>query len=195
MRIVLILLILLSLVMTSCFFGSTLNFTEEDAAGKPNLVPNGDMENGLYGIYKREALPEHWMVLQTPRQPDAAAWEASQGSDDSRCIRLYAGPTQLSLISESFDISPQKGYYNCVWLKTDTRNMEEVECRFIAFDADGNTVNQFSQRVSPGKSWQKVEFNAAFFKKTARYGRIMIVLPPQPERKVWVDGVSSFNVL
>jgi len=191
----LLLVCLLSVLLASCFFGSTLNLSEKDVAGKPNLVPNGDLENGLYGVFKREALPEHWMLMQSPRDPDAAAWEEGRGCQDSRCLRLKCGQNRLSLISDSFDISPQAAYYNHVWLKTDTDNDEEVECLFLAFDLDGNTVNQFSQRVTPGKSWTKVEFNASFFKKTARFGRIMIVLPPQPERRVWVDGIGSYHAL
>ncbi|MCD4827984.1 MAG: hypothetical protein K8R90_00955 [Candidatus Cloacimonetes bacterium] len=195
MRLLIICGLSLSLLLSACFFGSTLNFTEADAVGKPNLVPNGGFEHGIYGIYKRDTLPEHWMVLQTPRQPDASAWEEGNGYNSARYIRLNAGRTRLSLISDSFDLIPQAGYYNHVWLKTDLDNGEEVECRFIAFDVEGNTVNQFTQRVVPSAKWTRVEFNAAFFKKTARYGRIMVVVQPQPERRIWIDNIGSYNVL
>lgn len=194
MRFALLLLVSLVLLLSSCFFGSTLEFGAKDAAGQPNLVPNGDLELGLYGVYKRENLPEHWMVLQNPRDPDAVAWEDSDGHIDSRCLRLYTGDTKLSLISDSFDISPQSAYYNRLWIKTDHDIDEEIECRFIAFDMSGETVNQFTEHVIPSTKWTCVEFNAVFFKKAARYGRIMVILPPQTKRRIWVDAFGCYNV-
>ena len=195
MRIALVFLTTLTLLLTSCFFGSTLNFDEEDAQGLPNLVPNGDLEEGLYGVYKRENLPEHWMILQNPRDPEATAWEADRGLGDSRCLRLMAGSTRLTLISDSFEIYPTAAYYNHIWVKTDIDTGEEIECRFIAFDENSETVNQFTVNIVPKTTWKKVEFNAAFFKKTARFGRLMVVLPPQSGRRVWVDGIGSYNVV
>ncbi|GEM_PF-4800458 len=192
-RTVLGLLILSLFLLAGCFFGSTLNVSQDDVRGKPNLVVNGDMEEGLYGIYKREALPEHWMVL--PHVDNATAWEETQGQAGSRCIRLQAGSTRFSLISDSFPITASAAYYNRLWLKTDHDNGEEVEVRFMVFDDAGNTLNQFTQRVEPATDWTLVEFSTSFFKKTARFGRIMLVIPPQAQRYIWVDGVGSYQAV
>ena len=192
MRKFIILVSYFSIIMfTGCFFGSTLNFSEKDAEGKENLVFNPDFEGGEYNYNE---VPLGWMVLNKTKPEAVVTWDSEIAHSGEKSVCVSIENSEVSLISEAFDINFQFAYYNRLFLMSDKWTGEGITCYFVTFDENGKIRNEISQKTSLQTEWSKLEFSTGFFKKEAKYARIVINFDIKGKRKIWVDNVGSFNV-
>ncbi len=183
--------VLLFVVLTGCFFGSTLEFSEKDAEGKENLVFNADFEGG---DFKYDEVPLGWMILHKTKPEAVITWDNNVAYSGEKSACITVDNSEVSLISEAFDINFQYAYYNRLFMKSDKWIGDGITCYFVTFDDKGKIRNEISQKTSLQTEWSKLEFSTGFFKKEAKYARIVINFDVKGKRKIWVDDVGSFNV-
>ena len=183
------LVIIVMMILTSCFFGSIMHFSEKDIADAVNVVINSSFEDGKFNS---EALPEEWMVLD-----DAAEkiiWDDNNMHTGSKCLRIEYPDHKLNIISDAFPINPEYIYYSRCFLRTNYQSNHPIIIRFLAFNAKGKRVNKFSNKGYPKEDWTQIDLTSGFLNSTARFGRIIITLPKKPDKLFWIDDVESYSV-
>ena len=176
-------------ILTSCYFGSIMRFSEKDIGDTVNAVINPSFEDGEYNS---ETLPEEWMVLN-----DAAEkvfWDDNYKRTDSKSLRVEYPDDKINIISDAFPINPEYVYYSRCFLRTNYRSNHSVIIRFLAFNAKGKRVNKFSNKGYPKEDWTQIDLTSGFLNSTARFGRIIISIPKKPDKIFWIDDVESYNV-
>lgn len=178
-------------LLSGCFFGDSLGFTEEDAKGKENLLWNGSFESGEYAV---TAIPEGWMVLDRERFGPQILWISEDKKDEDRAVIFKDTAGSISLISSPFTLYPRAAYYFRCYLKSDAADPSEVTVRFIAFDNHEKKTDQYIHEFIPGREWTRAEFSAAYFKNTAVSARIILTVRTKPEETITLDQAGVFEI-
>ncbi|MCD4651463.1 MAG: hypothetical protein K8S56_06730 [Candidatus Cloacimonetes bacterium] len=186
----------IAFILSGCFFGSTLVFTEEDASGRENLVFNADLEGGEFENNRPEdSLPLGWMVM--PLKGDKKTtirWDNLEAHNGTRSIRVDTDDTNISLISEAFEIKPRSAYYTRFYMKLNGDDQLGIKAVLAAFDEHGQMLNETRHRQTIADGWTKVEFSAAFFKKNAKFARIIVQIDTGRNYRLWIDDFASYEV-
>jgi len=183
------LIIAVALVTAGCFFGSIIDFSEQDIKGKENVIFNSGFEVGNFDV---EPIPVGWTALNV--QEELISSDLDIFSSGQRSLRIDHPNKKINLISESFPIDPEAVYFTRCYLKANYQSNHAVEVLFVAFDSKGKQVNKFKTKGYPIEDWTKVMLTTGFFKPTARFGRIIITFPNRPDKVFWVDDVESYDV-
>jgi len=181
-------LFFIATLLSGCFFSSSLSFSEQDIQDKTNLLYNGDFE-----ITGKDSLGSisGWINLDNGfTNYDISYEDYSEGSHSLKVINPYK---RVSFISEPFDIYSGAAYLTLSQIKTQNKTKKKVELYFFAFDETGNKLNSFRSDSQLLTSWTQVSLNSAYFKKNAKFGRVMIVLPADTGNVFWIDNLRLYK--
>jgi hypothetical protein len=182
-----ILIGLLAILILSC---STISdFSEKDIKGKENSILNSGFEEGIYHI---NSVPVNWTVLNKPS--GVISWVEQTAHNSSRSMKIAYPPEEVSIISDSFPVDATSVHYSQCFIKADRPTQSQVGMRFLAFDAKGKKLNQYSKKITPKMDWTKIELTSSFFKPNVKYGRIVITIPRKSNTIFWLDNVRSYDV-
>jgi hypothetical protein len=176
-----------ALITAGCFFGSIIDFSEQDIKGKENEVFNSSFEEGEFEV---DRIPLGWNVLNDLKNTISSDTEVFNSG--KRSFKISHPKKRITLISESFPIDPEGVYYSRCSLKTNYKSNHAVEILFVAFDAKGKQVNKYKAKGYPDENWSKVMMTTGFFKSNARFGRIIISFPNRQDKIFWLDDVESY---
>jgi hypothetical protein len=184
-KIVLALLVILS----SCFFGSVMNFSEKDIKDNENEVLNTSFENGEYDPQK---LPDGWFLLEDTS--NYITWDNENSHTGSKSLKIEYPRDKINIISDAFLIDADQVYYSCLYVKTNYNSNQPITIRFLAFDSKGKRVSEFSNNGLPKQDWTQIDITSGFLKSTARFGRIIISIPKKSDKIYWLDDIGSYAV-
>jgi hypothetical protein len=177
--------------LTSCFFGPSLIFFDQDVIGKPNLIPNPDFETPLLPDKK---LPCDWMYLSTIDYKDALSWDSLTVQAGKKSLKIENPQQQLLLVSESFPIDNKSAYLNRCYVTSKYPSATPVVLYFRTFDRIGARKDNFTTKQRTNSNWKEILLSTGFFKPTAQFARVIISIPMDPENTYWVDNIGSFHV-
>ncbi len=181
--------IALMIILSSCFFGSVMNFSEKDIIGKKNEVYNSSFENGEFNP---NILPEGWSLLD--EASDYVAWNSEISRSGSKCIKVEHSEDKINIVSDAFPIDADQIYYSQFFVKANYNSNHLITIRFVAFDTNGKRVSKFSENGLPNTEWTQIDITSGFLKSTARFGRVIISIPRKSDKIYWIDDIESYAV-
>ena len=181
--------IALVLILSSCFVGTVMDFSEKDINGKENEVYNASFENGEYDP---DEMPDGWSLLDD--KSNYILWDNKISRTGLKSLKIQHPKSKINLISDAFPIDADYVYYSRFFVKTNYDSNQLITIRFLAFDAYGNRVSKFSENDLPKQDWTQIDITSGFLKSTARFGRIIISIPKKPDKIYWLDDIESYAV-
>ena len=175
--------------LSSCFFGTVMDFSEKDINGKENEVYNASFENGEYDP---DEIPVGWSLLDN--KSGYILWDNEVSRTGLKSLRIQNPKDKINIISDAFQIDADHVYYSRFFVKTNYDSNQLITIRFLAFDANGNRVSKFSENDLPKQDWTQIDITSGFLKSTARFGRIIISIPKKPDKIYWLDDIESYAV-
>ncbi|MCF7857921.1 MAG: hypothetical protein K9N07_01150 [Candidatus Cloacimonetes bacterium] len=182
-------ILVLFAILSSCFWGSVMNFSEKDIKDKENVVYNSGFENDEFDP---QIIPDGWFDLENT--PEYLAWDNTDSHAGSRSLKVNFPKQNITIISDSFPIDADYVYYSRFFVKTNYNSNDTITIRFLAFDSKGKRVGKFSDKGLPEKEWTQIDITSGFLKSTARFGRIVISISEKPDKIYWLDDIESFAV-
>jgi len=182
-------IIAFTVLLSSCFIGTVMNFSEKDIKGKENEVYNSSFENG---DYDPDRLPDGWSLLDD--KSNNILWDEDISCTGLKSLKIYNPKKKINLISDAFPIDADYVYYSRFFVKTNYDSNHLITIRFLAFDANGNRVSKFSENDLPKQDWTQIDLTSGFLKSTARFGRIIISIPKKSDKIYWLDNIESYAV-
>ena len=182
-------IIALLVFLSSCFFGTVMDFSEKDINGKENEVYNASFENGEYDP---DEMPDGWSLLED--KSDNILWDNEISRTGLKSLKIQHPKNKINLISDAFSIDADYVYYSRFFVKTNYDSNQLITIRFLAFDANGNRVSKFSENELPKQDWTQIDITSGFLKSTARFGRIIVSIPKKPDKIYWLDDIESYAV-
>ncbi|MDP8203053.1 MAG: hypothetical protein P9L95_00820 [Candidatus Tenebribacter mawsonii] len=179
----------LFIILSSCFFGSVMNFSEKDIKSNENEVFNTSFESGDYDSQK---LPESWFLLEDTS--DYITWDNENPHTGSKSLKVEYPKDKINIISDAFPVDADQVYYSRLFVKTNYNSNQSITIRFLAFDAKGKRVSKFSKTGLPKQDWTQIDITSGFLKSTARFGRIIISIPIKSDKIYWLDDIESYAV-
>lgn len=183
------LILIVSVIVSSCVFGSISDFSEEDIKDKENIVFNPGFEKGETA---EDAMPLFWMTLDNDLTH--INWDNVNRYEGTRCLHVENPGKKINIVSETFPINPEYVYYTRCYMKTNYYSNHQAYIRFVAFNEKGKRVNKFSEKIYPEEEWTKGALTTGFFNPKARFGRIIISIPDREDKEFWIDNVESYQV-
>jgi len=182
-------IIALLVVLSSCFFGSVMDFSEEDINDKENEVYNTSFEDGEYDPQK---LPDGWFLLEDTF--DYVSWNNETAHTGSKSLKVQYPKDNINIISDAFPIDADHVYYSRIFVKTNYNSNQSITIRFLAFNSKGKRVSKFSENGLPKQEWTQIDITSGFLNSTARFGRIIISIPKKSDKMYWLDDIESYAV-
>lgn len=178
--------------LNSCYRVSTILFLESDAKDKPNLVYNPSFEPNPEGDQR---MPLGWLLMGSSRDlREPITCDSTQSLIGTCALKIEKSDKHLMIISDAFRIDSQAGYYIKASAKSISERGPNLKLRFIAYSEAGTIRNTFRGRMRTGNSWRKTSISAGFLKQNARFGRILIIVPPTNEDTIWIDDIGCYQV-
>jgi hypothetical protein len=182
-------IIALLVVLSSCFFGSVMDFSEKDINEKENEVYNTSFEDGEYDPQK---LPDGWFLLEDTF--DYVSWNNETAYTGSKSLKVQYPKDKINIISDAFPIDADHVYYSRIFVKTNYNSNQSITIRFLAFNSKGKRVSKFSENGLPKQEWTQIDITSGFLNSTARFGRIIISIPKKSDKLYWLDDIESYAV-
>lgn len=176
-------------ILSSCFWGTVMDFSEKDIKDSVNEVFNSSMENGDFEL---DELPDNWFILEG--NTDCMIWDNNDFHTGSKCLKIENPKDNINIISDAFPIDADHVYYSRLFIKANYNSNQQITIRFLAFDVKGKRVSKFSDRGLPKQDWTQIDITSGFLKSTARFGRIIISIPKKSDKIYWLDDVESYAV-
>ena len=180
---------LILIAFSGCFFGSLSQFSDEEIAGKENLIPNSGFEEGTYNY---DILPEHWLIVNKPHFE--IFWDRTNGFAGEKSLKIQSPSEEINLFSDAFNIDPGAIYYSRCFVKSNRQNAAPVTLYFLAFNLEGKKVNRFSSKIIPKQEWTEINLSSGFLKGDALFGRVVISFPKSKDVTYWIDNVETYEV-
>ncbi|MBT3756252.1 MAG: hypothetical protein HOK80_00575 [Candidatus Cloacimonetes bacterium] len=179
----------LFIILSSCFWGSVMDFSEQDIKDNENEVFNSSFENGEFDPLK---LPDNWFLLEDTSKH--VIWDSENPHTGSKSLKIEHPKDKINIISDAFPVDADYVYYSRLFVKTNYNSNQSITIRFLAFDAKGKRVSKFSNSGLPKQDWAQIDITSGFLKSTARFGRIIISIPRKSDKIYWLDDIESYAV-
>ncbi len=189
MRIVPILLSIL--ILSGCVVKNSILFKDESAVGKPDLIINGSFEESLN---KDDNYTTPWLVMAKDKSIEVLKIDTNHSAEGSNSLLIEPTGQRKLIVSESFSIDKNAGYYVKAFVKSTNANKTTVKMEFRSYNKKGELKDKFTVPIKPGDSWEAVEISAGLFKSTAKYGRIIFIIPSYQNEPLWIDNIGCFKV-
>ena len=179
----------LLIILSGCFFGSLSQFSDEEIAGKENLIQNSGFEEGNF---KFDILPKHWLIINKPELE--VFWDKTVSFKGERSLEIKNPSEEINLFSDAFNINPSSIYYSRCYVKADKPVSAPITIYFLTFNLKGKRMNRFVGKVIPKQQWTEINISSGFLKSTALFGRIVISFPKNKDITYWGDNVETYEV-
>lgn len=180
------------MLISGCFWGSSILFLEKDTIGKTNLLGNPLFEKT---DVKNPALPAGWVVVSETAQlkePVSIDENVTNGGKKSVCVK--DSDHDLMLLSDAFKIDYNGGFFIKFAAKSEHRLDQPLKLNFWTYDAAGKRKNKFSTTFKPGIDWKKATISAGFLSNSVSFARVSITVPRLDDNTVWISDVACFQV-
>lgn len=179
----------LFIILSSCFWGSVMDFSEEDIKDSENEVINTSFEDGEFDSKK---LPDNWFLLEDTSE--FITWDNNNPYTGTKSLKIEYPKNDVNIISDAFPIDADYVYYSRLFIKTNYNSNQHITIRFLAFDTKGKRVSKFSKNGLPKQEWTQIDITSGFLKSTARFGRIIISISRKSDKIYWLDNIESYAV-
>ena len=160
------LLVIIGFIFSSCFFSSSLNFSQSDIQDKENILFNGDFSENR----DSSDFPKGWLLLNTED-------EESLINNTSGHLEITSTNHKISLISDSFPIDYRGAHLTIGKFRAKTEINKEIQLLLLTFDQHGKKTNTFKVSKKIEKDWQNIMISSAYYKNVAKFARVLIILP------------------
>ena len=186
-------IVMMTLLLSSCFVSSSLVFKESQTEGLPNLIFNPGFNP--YSLDPSTAL-KGWTVDHDPADGKGAnvVIDTNNALEGKTCLRIDASEQATIIISDSFEVIRYGGYFIKANVRSDSSERPEVVLRFITFKENGKIYNRFKTKIRTSEEWEAGDISAGFIKPGVSFGRVAILVPPFDDGSVWIDDVGCWKV-
>ncbi len=187
-RMILLLVVAVAAILAGCSFGTVIDLSSKEGVGKENILQNSGFESAS----TVSSVPINWSVVtekEFPVEMCAISFHSGVSS-----LRIDQPESDISLVSDSFEIDNTSVYYSRCFVRTDKMSNKPLTLHLIAFNKDGDIVNKYSQEMIPSEEWSAIDFNSGFFKDSAILGRLVISVPEKNDNSFWIDDAEIFKV-
>lgn len=185
--------LLVALLLSSCFVGSSLRFTEADIEDSRNLLLNPGF--APYSFSGEDAL-RGWNIHVEPpsKEFDKVRIDPSLALEGDTALKISASERDVILISEPFKVRRYGGYYSRVMIHSDSPDAPQISMQMITFREDGKITNRFKSKTRLSEEWNRLAISAGFLRPGVSWGRLSITIPPFEEGSVWLDDAGCWEV-
>jgi len=187
-RMMLLLVVLLVLVLAGCSFGTVIDLSSKEDSGKTNILQNPSFENSD----TETSVPLNWSILTDIDFPVETCPISFHSGVSS--LRIDQPESEVSLVSDAFDIDNTSVYYSRCFVRTDKISNKPLTLHLIAFNQKGDIVNKYSREIIPSEEWAAIDFNSGFFKDSAETARLVVTVPEKNDNSFWIDDAEIFKV-
>ncbi len=180
------------LLLSSCFYGSTLLYLDSDSQGKTNILRNHDFERSAKD---NRQLPEGWYIVSSIKDETVPMnLDSLMVRSGRKSIRIRNSSKNLYLVSEAFKINYTGGYYARGYFRAEKRTRKPLRLYFWAYNDAGDKVNSFRKSIKARPEWRRAGISAGFMKNSASFARIAIFVPKDSDNTIWIDDAGCFLV-
>jgi len=184
--------IILGLLVSGCFSGSSLLFMESDSHNIPNLIVNHSFE---HPAKDNPDSPLGWYIISTSTDMnEPVVLDSIQYVSGHRSLRINKSPRNLYIVSDAFKINYTGGYYIKGSVRAEHQMRKATRIYFWTYDSAGNKRNSFRKSIKAKQDWRKAEISAGFLKNSASFARIAIFVPKDATNTIWLDDFGCYLV-
>ena len=185
--------LLAMLALSSCFFRTSLNFSDSMIEKLPNELTNPGFE--LSGKDPHSALRGWDIGIEPPEgKGTVISVDTQVRKEGTSSLRIDASENAVLIYSDSFDVARYEGYLIRASARTTSAEKPPVVLRFICFKDNGKIANRYKKNLKTSENWKTAEISAGFLRPGVVSGRVAILVPPFKEGSVWIDATGCWNV-
>ncbi|HRY83196.1 MAG TPA: hypothetical protein P5533_01035 [Candidatus Cloacimonadota bacterium] len=183
--------LLVLVLLSSCFVGSSLVFFEADAVGKPNLVHNPGF---LPGKNAEQGLPGWTLINIDEKMKIPVSYDTVSTAEGKTSLRFDPSEQDIVIVSDAFRVRRYGGYYIRANVRGTADLLKKVQLRFFTYNENGKQINKFQHKFMPGADWDRYTISAGFIDTRSTFGRVALVIPAFSKGSIWIDEVGAFDV-
>lgn len=187
-KMILLLVVVVAAILAGCSFGTVIDLSSNEDSGKTNILQNPGFENSD----TETSVPLNWSVLTDNEFPVATCPISFHSGVSS--LRIDQPESEISLVSDAFDIDNTSVYYSRCFVRTDKISNKPLTLHLMAFNDEGDIVNKYSREIIPSEEWSAIDFNSGFFKNSATTARLVVTVPEKNDNSFWIDDAEIFKV-
>jgi hypothetical protein len=177
--------VILVVIIAGC--STVPHFDRSDIKDQDNLLLNPSFE---LGQFDRDLLPLGWFSVVD--DSGVIHWDQYNARTGNKSLKIRSRDDTVEIISESFPISPKNIYLISTYVKSLKPKHTSMKFAFMAFNKKGRKVNYFYDMSYPDSSWTEMSLRTGFLDDSARYARVIIILPEAAGTDFWIDDVECF---
>lgn len=189
---ILLLTVFFSLVLGSCFLGSSMLFLESDSQNQPNLVLNPNFE---YQDKSNSNYPAGWLLVSNSNDAvEPVSLDSTVFVSGGKSVKFTNINRDMLLVSDAFKINYTGGFFIKCSVKSAKPMQKAARLHFWAYNAAGTKKNQFSKTIKTKSDWKKTTLSAGFLKNSVTFARIAIYIPKDSNNTIWIDDIGCYQV-
>ncbi len=181
-----------SLLLGSCFLGTSMIFLESDSNDKPNLVQNPDFED--IDIQNPDN-PASWILVSNSNDKvEPAGVDSTVSFSGKKSFKITNNSRDILLVSDAFKINFTGGFFVKCSMKSAKPMLKAARVHFWTYNDAGSRKNKFSKAFKTKADWKKATISAGFLSNSVTFARIAIYIPRDTDNTVWIDDVGCYQV-
>jgi len=171
-----------ALLLSTCFFGSSILFLESDTKGKPNLIFNPGFETNPLD---EKRMPPGWLLMDSKVLiEDHISCDFSKSVLGFQSLKVSGNAQHLMIISEPFAVDSFGGYFVKSSAHGTTLKGPKLKLKFIGYSEHGKIRSTYTTTLKTSNDWVKATLSVGFLKPDVRFGRVLLVIPPLEDDSV-----------
>lgn len=192
MRLAHFILLVMCLLIGSCFMGSSLLFLDSDSQGKTNLLPNHEFK---IKDKKNHQIPDSWYIISSAENRIEPVFIDSLKTHSGGYSLKIVNPTKdLYVVSDAFRVNFTGGYYSRLYMSSSKPMQKKAKLYFWGYDAGGKKVNTFGKGVRTKGDWKRASISAGFLNNNISFARIAVFIPKDENNTYWIDDIGCYLV-
>ena len=153
MRFLFLVFSLFCLLLSSCFFGSSILFLESDTENRPNLLDNPGFESE---DKRNPGMPEGWLVVSSSSEKvESVVLDSSVVFTGINSLKIQNPDRDLYLVSDAFKVNFTGGFFTKCAVRAEKQMQKPLRVYFWAYNASGNKENSFRKSIKAKPDWKK----------------------------------------
>lgn len=186
-------LLIASLLTSSCFVSSSLAYFDKDTEGVPNLLSNPGFN--AYSLNPDEALLGWTIHTEGDNTGSYSTFiDGKVAKQGNSSLRIDASDQTVVIISDAFKVRRYGGFYSRIHARSSEAKGPQISLRFITFRENGTIYSKFKSKLKTSSEWEKGTISAGFLRPGVSFGRLQIVIPPFDKGSVWIDDAGCWEV-
>lgn len=181
-----------SLLLSSCFLGSSVLFLESDTKDQVNLVGNSDFEKA---DKENSTYPADWLLVSNSNEKvEPVCLDSTVFLTGHHSLRITNNARDMLIVSDAFKINFTGGFFSKCSMKSAKPMQKAAKVYFWAYNDAGSKKNSFGKSLKTKGDWKQANISAGFLHDSVTFARIAIYIPRDTDNSVWIDGIGCYQV-